>query len=314
MGYNTEDFETWAARFGRHYASTEELQLRESHFNSYVKRMADSSRASPLARYAADEFADWSAGELAGLQGYSEAAAAAKGRASTSIRLSVEQVRVAQLAGDIDWVSRGAVTSPISQGRCATCQKFSATADLEGAHFLAGHPLTRLSVQEMIDCAGGDGYGMKWSITNGIASEERWPMADHSDPNITGCRGITNCSDAIAHPFMKPDGVSCMTNHEEPQILALLQHGPMSVSVNAGLIGGYSGGIINCTGTGIDHSVLLVGYGEENGTQYWKLKNSWGPAFGEGGYFRFAFGNTCLRGPCQAYIGTPPIGSSSLIV
>ena len=29
-------------------------------------------------------------------------------------------------------------------------------------------------------------------------------------------------------------------------------------------------------------------------------------AFGEGGYFRFKFGNLCLRGPCRAYIGKPP--------
>ena len=41
-------------------------------------------------------------------------------------------------------------------------------------------------------------------------------------------------------------------------------------------------------------------------TKYWKLKNSWGPAFGEGGYFRFKYGNVCMRGACKAYIGKPP--------
>ena len=39
-----------------------------------------------------------------------------------------------------------------------------------------------------------------------------------------------------------------------------------------------------------------------------KLKNSWGPAFGEGGYMRIQHGVSCLglRGACQAYIGEPP--------
>jgi len=302
-----DDFESWVGQYGRRYASTEERLLRGQNFNAYSRRMAEAAATNPQAVYALDEFADWFPEELAGLRGFSNEEHEAMVNASTLVTFSESSVRAAQAAGAIDWVDRGAVTTPISQGRCATCQKFSATADLEGAWFLAGNPLTRLSVQEMIDCSSGDGYGMKWSTTNGIASEQRWPMANHSDPNITGCRGITNCSDAIAHPMMKPDGVRCMTNHNETQILSFLQHGPVSVSVNAGSFGGYHGGIINCSGTGIDHSVLLVGYGQENGTAYWKLKNSWGPVFGEGGYFRFVYGNTCMRGPCRAYIGAPSI-------
>ncbi len=49
----------------------------------------------------------------------------------------------------------------------------------------------------------------------------------------------------------------------------------------------YSTGVLNTCGTGIDHAVFLVGaYQNTNGLNYWLIKNSWGPQWGENGYIR----------------------------
>ena len=44
----------------------------------------------------------------------------------------------------------------------------------------------------------------------------------------------------------------------------------------------------------INHAVVFVGYGTENGTDYWIVRNSWGPNWGDHGYFRMQRGiNLC---------------------
>jgi C1A family cysteine protease len=66
---------------------------------------------------------------------------------------------------------------------------------------------------------------------------------------------------------------------------------PISVTVDASAFSSYHTGIFSNCGTTINHAVLLVGVSTSAG--YWKLKNSWGTSWGESGYIRLKYGNTC---------------------
>jgi len=52
----------------------------------------------------------------------------------------------------------------------------------------------------------------------------------------------------------------------------------------------------------VNHAVLAVGYGTENGIDYWLIKNSWGTDWGMNGYFKIQRGvNMCGIGQCNSY-------------
>merc|ERR1719183_853666 len=40
----------------------------------------------------------------------------------------------------------------------------------------------------------------------------------------------------------------------------------------------------------VDHAVVTIGWGEEDGKKYWLIQNSWGADWGEDGFFRIAAG------------------------
>ncbi|MCH94018.1 thiol protease aleurain-like, partial [Trifolium medium] len=52
----------------------------------------------------------------------------------------------------------------------------------------------------------------------------------------------------------------------------------------------------------VNHAVLAVGYGVEDGVPYWLIKNSWGGDWGDHGYFKMELGkNMCGVATCSSY-------------
>lgn len=196
----------------------------------------------------------------------------------------------------VDWRLKNAVTSVKDQGQCGSCWTFSSTGAIEGAWAIAKGKLIDLSEQELVDCATGITYGshgcnggqmdgaFKFVIANGQCAASAYPYT--SGTTMTG--GYCNsCA-----PVVTLSSCSDVKANDQISLKAAVAQQPVAIAIEADTryFQSYAGGILTSTscGTNLDHGVLIVGYGTENGIDYWLVKNSWGPSWGEKGYVRIA--------------------------
>jgi len=201
------------------------------------------------------------------------------------------------LASSVDWTTKGAVTPVKNQGQCGSCWAFSTTGATEGAMQIATGKLQSYSEQELVDCAGSFGNqgcngglmdnGFKYIEANGDALESSYAY--------TGKTGTCQKAKQAANELKK--GVMTkftdVQTDSEAQLMAAINQQPVSVAIEADQSGFqfYKSGVFSGTcGNKLDHGVLAVGYGTDNGKDYWKIKNSWAATWGDKGYIRLARG------------------------
>eukprot|EP00931_Biecheleriopsis_adriatica_P027233 TRINITY_DN1640_c0_g1_i2.p1 TRINITY_DN1640_c0_g1~~TRINITY_DN1640_c0_g1_i2.p1 ORF type:complete len:495 (+),score=92.64 TRINITY_DN1640_c0_g1_i2:202-1485(+) len=287
--------------------------MRRSLFEERAREVA-AQNARPGSSWVAgfNDLTDATPEELRSLLGYNKALRGfsediIEGAASRSLAEHGRRRRRRKLGlpKSVDWRrSVPAVVTPVKrQGGCGSCWAFAAAETIESHTAISTGILTSLSPEELNDCTpnprqcGGSG-GCSGAVVQ---------LAYNYTISAGGLAGIWNypyqsgfgespaCQNGSDGTFRMPRRASITGYRGLPQndaaalMEAVATKGPIAVSVDATDWWMYQQGIFdscNHSAPNINHAVVLDGYGTENGTDYWLVRNSWGFEFGEAGYIR----------------------------
>lgn len=199
-------------------------------------------------------------------------------------------------------------TIPIKdQKTCGSCYAFSSTYVLAKRMCLYDKKYYNLdlSPQEMISCDDRNSkcyatplpIGWNYLENKGVSSESCNPFYSYIENNKEYFPKCSNKCDDYNQAYTKyravPNTLESTHTDEETQI-EILKHGPVSSYLHAyGDLHYYYGGIYTPYKKigGGGHGVSIIGWGyDERYGSYWIAANSWGPNWGEEGYFNIPFG------------------------
>jgi len=308
-------FEQYKKDFRKEYFGKEQI-TRASVFAERLREiMAHNEDPTQTYKKGVNEFTDWTVSELKTLRGYrrdmgyksrGSGIPASRPLATRITRGVVEEfeMQVSQdIPANVDWRQKGVVTSVKDQGMCGSCWSFAAAETIEAQWALLTGELATISEQNILDCThnpeqcGGTGgcqggtcelaFGTLANNTGKIASEWVYPYLSYKGKDYS-CKA----TDKTPWAANVVGFTKLPVNQQQPLLNAVATTGPIAISVDASDWHSYESGVFNgCNQTNpvIDHAVQLVGYGVDPILgDYWLVRNSWAPTWGEDGYIRLA--------------------------
>ncbi|XP_057949704.1 zingipain-2-like [Malania oleifera] len=282
-------YERWLADHRKTYNGLGEKQERFQIFKDNLRFIEEHNALNRSYKVGLNRFADLTNEEFRSMYlGGNYMRSFAKSRGSSSSRYAFRAGD--ELPESVDWRAKGAVNPVKDQGQCGSCWAFSTIAAVEGINQIVTGKLVSLSEQELVDCdtlynSGCNGgvmdYAFEFIIGNGgINTEQNYPY--------TAADG--SCDESLMRAKAASiDGFEDVPPFDEKSLKKAVANQPVSVAINAGgrAFQLYDSGVFTgeC-GTELDHGVAAVGYGTENGKDYWIVRNSWGAGWGETGYIR----------------------------
>ena len=269
------------AEFGLTYGTQEEYEFRRNIFAEKTAQIQEINSSQTSFTVGYNQFTTFTDFEYKRILG---------AKVMPEHKKAVKVLNTTNLADEVNWITKGGVNAVKNQGQCGSCWAFSATAAIEGAHFISTGNLLSLSEQQFVDC-DTTSYGCNggWQYA---AFEYAEKQAEDFEKDYAYTAMDGTCKDASLTGQVTVQSYQNVQANSVAQLKAAITAGPTSVTIEADtfVFQGYTTGVLNSAacGTNLDHAVTAVGYGTESGQDYYLVRNSWGASWGEAGYIKIA--------------------------
>jgi histolysain len=213
-----------------------------------------------------------------------------------SQNIHVEHQHIKSIPDSVDWRAQGKVTSIKDQAQCGSCYAFSSIASIESNYLIAGNTKFTvnnldLSEQQVVDCSTKNNGCNGGSLLYVMQYVKKEGLMQEKDYSYTGTVGT--CKYDETKVVIANSGETTIQQRSEKDLTEALASNVVAVAIDASHASFqlYKSGIYDepkCKELILDHGVTAVGYGSENGQDYYIVKNSWGTSWGEDGYIRMS--------------------------
>ncbi|XP_078523034.1 cathepsin S-like [Lissotriton helveticus] len=279
-----QEWEMWKSKYGKKYLTDDVEEFRRNAWEATWHKVRDhnllADRGNKSYRLEMNHFADMTTHERNSRGCFKASRSAERPTKVQTYRPAID------LPKEVDWRKENCVTEPKDQGSyCGSCWAFATVGVLESRYCIKHKELFTLSEQQLVDCdsqneaccGGFPSKALEYISENGIMKSEDYKYVERAEKCAYKQKETIKLNMSKFYVLPEESNIAAAVAFEGPVTVGFAVTEDFQLFSGEGIYDG------DCAEEA-NHAIIIIGYGTDDGEDYWIIKNSWGTEWGENGF------------------------------